>query len=60
MKSNDPSEPLDLEQGLKTTERDVEALRALRQRKRPRPRTNASSRSNHSGGQAARLLLGRE
>ena len=30
MNSNDPSELLDLERGLPTTERDVEALRALR------------------------------
>ena len=30
MNSNDRSEPLDLERGLPTTERDVEALRALR------------------------------
>lgn len=30
MNSNDRSEPLDLQQGLPTTERDVEALRALR------------------------------
>jgi hypothetical protein len=30
MSSNDPSEPLDLDRGLPTTERDVEALRALR------------------------------
>ena len=30
MSSNDRSEPLDLERGLPTTERDVEALRALR------------------------------
>jgi len=30
MNSNDPSEPLDLERGLPTAERDVEALRALR------------------------------
>ncbi len=30
MTSNDRSEPLDLERGLPTTERDVEALRALR------------------------------
>jgi hypothetical protein len=29
MNSNDRSEPLDLERGLPTTERDVEALRAL-------------------------------
>ena len=30
MSSNDRSEPLDLERGLPTTERDVEVLRALR------------------------------
>jgi len=30
MNSNDPSELLDLESGLPTTERDVKALRALR------------------------------
>ena len=30
MSSNDHSEPLDLERGLPTTERDVEALRAMR------------------------------
>jgi hypothetical protein len=30
MKSNDRSEPLDLDRGLPTTERDVDALRALR------------------------------
>ena len=30
MSSNDPSELLDLERGLPTTERDVDALRALR------------------------------
>jgi hypothetical protein len=30
MSSNDRSEPLDLQRGLPTTERDVEALRALR------------------------------
>jgi hypothetical protein len=30
MSSNDRSEPLDLERGLPTTERDVAALRALR------------------------------
>ena len=30
MSSNDRSEPLDLERGLPTTERDVEALRGLR------------------------------
>ncbi len=30
MSSNDHSEPLDLERGLPTNERDVEALRALR------------------------------
>ena len=30
MNSNDPSELLDLERGLPTTGRDVEALRALR------------------------------
>ena len=30
MNSNDRSEPLDLERGLPTTERDVGALRALR------------------------------
>ena len=30
MNSNDRSEPLDLEHGLPTSERDVEALRALR------------------------------
>ncbi len=30
MNSNDRAEPLDLERGLPTTERDVEALRALR------------------------------
>jgi hypothetical protein len=30
MNSNDRSEPLDLERGLPTSERDVEALRALR------------------------------
>ena len=33
MKSNDSSEPLDLARGLPTSERDVEALRALRYRK---------------------------
>jgi hypothetical protein len=31
MNSNDRSEPLDLDRGLPTTERDVDALRALRQ-----------------------------
>jgi hypothetical protein len=30
MRSNDRSEPLDLERGLPTTDRDVTALRALR------------------------------
>jgi len=30
MNSNDRSEPLDLDRGLPTTERDVDALRALR------------------------------
>jgi hypothetical protein len=30
MNSNDRSEPLDLERGLPTSQRDVEALRALR------------------------------
>ena len=30
MNSNDSSEPLDLERGLPNTERDVEALQALR------------------------------